>query len=264
MKLSIVTVTYNAEASIEKTIKSVLNQQIPVYEYIIIDGKSTDKTNDIVEVYRAKFEERNIKFLHISEKDKGISDAFNKGIERASGDVVGLINSDDELLYNTNKILVDNYDDSTDVFYGNCEWIDEKNGIKYERKAQKDLSNIRYEMVMIHPSTFIKKSAYSYYGNYDITYRYCMDEELLTRFYENGAAFKYIDEKLTKFRAGGVSDITIKKTLKEGIQLALCSEKPRFAKTYIIYFYKYMKYNVSKLLKKVKIYKLVKKDVKKI
>ena len=264
MKLSIITITYNAEKVIENTLLSVLNQTVPVYEYIIVDGKSEDKTNEIVESYRHLFEAKKILFRHISEKDKGISDAFNKGIKIAEGDLIGLINADDELLPDANEILQNNYDEESGVFYGNCLWVDGINGIKYERRASYDISNIRYEMVMIHPSTFIKKSIYEEFGGYDISYKYCMDEELLTRLYENNVDFKYLNKQLTVFRAGGVSDTGIRKTLKEGLRLATNVDHPKIIKSYCMYIKKLVRYEISKFLKKNNLYLLVKKDIKRI
>lgn len=261
MRLSIVTITFNAEKSISRTMDSVLLQTVPVYEYILIDGASTDKTNEIIESYRDKFENKKIQFIHISEKDEGISDAFNKGISIATGDLIGIINSDDELMLETVNILKENYSTKIDVFYGNCLWIDNENDIQYERKAKQDISNIRYEMVMIHPSTFVKKDAYEHYGKFNTDYKYCMDEELLTRFYEAGASFKYINVKLTKFKAGGISDSYIKKTLEEGLKLALDMNKPFYCRAYGSYAYKYVRYYISKFMKKNHIFKVIKKDV---
>ena len=143
MRLSIVTITYNVESSIARTMESVLNQTVPIYEYILIDGLSTDKTNSIIDSYRKCFENRGIKFTHISEKDEGISDAFNKGIQIASGDFIGLINSDDELMLNANELLQKNYDSNVDVLYGNCLWVYVANGIQYERKAKENIKEIK-------------------------------------------------------------------------------------------------------------------------
>ena len=119
-------------------------------------------------------------------------------------------------------------------------------------------------MVLIHPSTFVRGSAYKRYGTFKIQYRHCMDEELLTRFYENGAKFKYINEKLTVFRAGGISDKGIRKTLKEGLMLALDTQKPNYKKAYFSYVYKYMRYSISSFIKRCHFYKYIKKDVKNI
>lgn len=264
MKLSIVTITYNVENSIARTMESVLNQEIPVYEYILVDGLSTDRTNDVIELYHERFEDKGIVFRHISERDRGISDAFNKGIMLATGDVIGLINSDDELMPYTNRVLQENYQENIDVLYGNCLWVDEVNHISYERRASIKLVKIRYEMVLIHPSTFVKKKSYEKYGLFDTSYLHCMDEELLTRFYESGARFKYINEQLTKFKAGGISDKGITTTLREGLRLALDCERPNRVRAYGSYFYRYIRYLISSKIKRMGLFRIVKRDIKKI
>lgn len=264
MKLSIITITHNVENSITRTMNSILNQTFPVYEYILIDGLSEDNTNLLIESYREGFEKKGIRFVHISERDKGISDAFNKGILTATGDLIGLINADDELLPETNKILQVQYQESIDVLYGNCLWMDEINNIKYERKASEKLEYIRYEMLMIHPSTFVRKMSYEKYGMFDTAYKYCMDEELLTRFYEGGAKFKYIDRKLTIFRAGGISDKDIITTLNEGLRLALDCKKSNKIKAYSSYCYKYLRYKASALAKRMGLFSIIKRNISKV
>lgn len=165
MKLSIVTVCYNAEQCIDRTIKSVLNQTCPVYEYIIIDGGSKDKTYNRVCSYEKSFAEKGILFKHISERDKGISDAFNKGIKMASGTLIGLINADDELLPETSEILKNECKKiDVDIYYGNCYWVDSERNLEYVSKPKHDLSKLLYNMVLIHPSTFVKKKAYEECG----------------------------------------------------------------------------------------------------
>ena len=106
MKLSVVTISFNAEECIARTIQSVLAQTVPVYEYIMSDGASKDRTYEIICSYDAEFERRGIRFLHSSEPDKGISDAFNKGVSRATGDLVAIINADDELMPQARMSLV--------------------------------------------------------------------------------------------------------------------------------------------------------------
>ena len=222
MKLSIVTVCYNAEQCIDRTIKSVLNQTCPVYEYIIIDGGSKDKTYNRVCSYEKSFAEKGILFKHISERDKGISDAFNKGIKMASGTLIGLINADDELLPETSEILKNECKKiDADIYYGNCYWVDSERNLEYVSKPKHDLSKLLYNMVLIHPSTFVKKKAYEECGLFDVTYKYCMDKELLYRMYKAGKKFDYIDRCLTKFKAGGVSDTHSKAVFKEGSRMAL-------------------------------------------
>lgn len=259
MKLSMITVCFNAELVIEKTILSVLKQSKKVYEYIIIDGDSKDKTMSIVNSYKGIFEEKGIRYIIISEPDKGISDAFNKGIIRASGDIIGLINADDELLVNTNLILDKEYNEKVDVYYGNCIWDEKENSLRYiskpkEKNPQK-LSKLLYEMVMIHPATYISKKAYDKYGLYDITFKYCMDEELLYRMVHGKAIFKYIDAEFSVFRAGGVSDVNSKKVFAEVSRIPRQYNEPEL-KIYMIEHKKIIRDFLARKAKKIGLYKL--------
>lgn len=264
MKLSMVTVCFNAEKSIEKTIKSVLNQTLPVYEYIIIDGASNDKTIAIVEAYRRQFELKEIRFIVVSEKDKGISDAFNKGIKIATGDLVGLINADDKMLPDTCQMLEDAFTNDIDIYYGNSVWDEESNQLRFISKPKEKnpvhLSRLMYEMVMIHPATFITKKAYEKVGYYDITFRYCMDEELLYRMYRNGVKFKYIDKELTIFMAGGVSDSNPKKVFGEVSRIPLMYGEP-LIKVKLIEKKKIVRDLMARKVKKIGLYKILKKQV---
>ena len=114
MKISIITITYNSEKTLEDTIQSVARQNYPDLEYIIVDGGSKDATLDTVKKYS------NVVTKWISEPDKGISDAFNKGIKIASGELIGIINSDDMLTDNSLNIIAKNIKPETDVIYGNA------------------------------------------------------------------------------------------------------------------------------------------------
>lgn len=259
MKLSIVTITFNAEDSIERTIKSVLAQTVPVYEYLFIDGGSKDQTNVIIDSYKSAIEARGIRFFHLSEKDRGISDAFNKGIERATGDFIGIINADDELLPNANEILqsfVASHD--CDIVYGNCLWVDETNNLSYVRKSRTDLDRLYYDLVLIHPSTFVRKASYERQGVFNIEYKLCMDKELLLRMYVGGERFAYVDQELTIMRAGGASDQDVVKTVKEGIKLSNMYHKPKLY-TYPNAARKIIKHKLSVFLKKSGLYSGVKK-----
>lgn len=264
MKLSVVTISFNAEECIARTIQSVLAQTVPVYEYIMIDGASKDRTYEIICSYDAEFERRGIRFLHISEPDKGISDAFNKGVSRATGDLVAIINADDELMPQANEILEKACaEKQADVYYGNSIWVDPEHSREYVKKpVSHDLSRLLFSMVIIHPSTFVRKSVYDKYGLFDITYRYCMDKELLYRFYKNGVTFTYVDQELTKVKAGGVSDRLTNAVFAEGNRMARdngASERQIF----IVTMKKKFKNVVTKNLKKTSLYLPVKKLLKK-
>ena len=259
MKLSIITICFNAEKVIEKTILSVLNQSSPVYEYILIDGASTDKSYEIIKSYEKAFVDKGIRYIHISEKDKGISDAFNKGIERASGDLVGIINADDELLPDTCAKLTDfAKKNPADIYYGDCIWVDEKNKREYVSKPKHDLERLLYYMILIHPSTFVKLDTYRRCGVFNVTYRYCMDKELLYRFYKENKKFVYIEESLTKFKAGGVSDTHAKAVFKEGSRMALENGEPKL-KVKLIEYKKLIRDSLVRILKKTPIYSMLKK-----
>lgn len=267
MRLSIVTVSFNVEQCIEKTILSVYNQTLPVYEYIIIDGGSTDSTVDIIKTYEAKFVKKGILFQYISEKDRGISDAFDKGILRATGDLVGLLNADDELLPNTCSILSKEYSKvSADIYYGNCIWEENENHLVFVSKpkvtSSDKLYKLLYNMVLIHPSTFITRKAYNEFGTYDISYKYCMDQELLFRMYKNKARFRYIDKEFTRFKAGGVSDSFPKKVFAEASRIAIDNGEP-LVKVKIIEYLKLLRDFSARKAKKIGIYKWIKKKPEK-
>lgn len=215
-KISIVTVCYNAEKVIRKTIESVLNQTCPVYEYIIIDGGSDDGTYGIVKSYIKTFSEKGIRFLHLSEKDRGISDAFNKGIKLTSGEWIGLINADDELVLDACHMLQNAIcSNDSDIVYGNCIWVDTKLNRQYISKPKGDLSNLLYTMNLIHPSVFVKKEVYEKIRGFNVDYKYCMDMDFLYRAYAVGMKFFYLNKELTYFKSGGVSDNNLLKVVRE-------------------------------------------------
>lgn len=207
MKLSIVTISYNSAATITKTIQSVRKQkeEYKDIEYIIVDGASTDGTIDIIKANQDVID------TWISEKDKGISDAFNKGIRIANGELICLLNSDDELLPNAVLNVVNNVDDNVDVIHGNILARDEKGFCKV-KKPNCDYSLLLTKgMYLNHPGMFIKKSAYEKWGVYKVEFRCAMDRELLARFVAGGAVLKYIDNELALFQSGGESTRNFKK-----------------------------------------------------
>lgn len=219
MKASIITVCRNAESTIEQTIKSVIAQTGVEVEYIVIDGGSTDGTNRIIEKYR-----NNIA-VYVSEKDKGISDAFNKGIRSASGDLIGIINADDILLQGALKQVVSEMDDKTDVFLGHTGVFDEieiipEIHINQENKKIK-LDKLKTEMVIPHPATFIRRSAYEKFGLYDVNYKNSMDRDLLLRMYVKGAQFQESLYVLTLFRSGGITTKNFKRSIEESYEISL-------------------------------------------
>lgn len=208
-KISIITITYNSEKTLEQTIQSVVGQDYNNIEYLIIDGGSTDKTLDIVERYRDK-----ISFV-ISEPDKGISDAFNKGIFYATGEIIGIINSDDIYLPGALKAIADSYSPEIDVYRGNTVIWNEATKTKISVKPTMSFPLNKRIKYVCHPSTFVAKKAYEKWGGFQEKFRYQMDADLLYRFYCNHAKFKYVGQDLAVFKLGGATSDKWQKKLKE-------------------------------------------------
>ena len=182
MKISVITVSLNSEKTIEKTINSVLSQNYTDLEYIIIDGKSTDKTLEVIEKYKSKIN------IIVSEKDKGIFDAINKGIQRCSGDIVSIIHSDD-FFYNDKVLDVVNKNfkenDDLECLIGTT-LIKRKNSNFTVRKY----NSLFFKKWMIylgftppHPSTFIKKKVYDKIGFYKTNYEIASDFDFFLRMF---------------------------------------------------------------------------------
>ena len=198
MKISIITVCLNSEKTIEQTIQSVINQENCDYEYIIIDGKSTDRTLDIIGKYRDEIS------VIISEPDSGIYDAMDKGISLATGDIIGIINSDD--WYEPGAfVLVEKCfrDTDAEVVYGKMNVVN-ANG-EMEVLTPSDLEKIRYQMETPHPTVFIKKEIYKKYGAFQLKYKIAADYEFMLRLYIKGVRFRYVEHILANFRLGGIS-----------------------------------------------------------
>lgn len=204
MKISVITVCFNSEKTIERTIKSVINQDYDNFEYIIIDGKSTDRTLEICNNYKSK-----ISHL-VSEKDEGIYDAMNKGISLASGDIIAIINSDDYFI--DNKIfskIATLFNDDIQILFGNVLIFSEKTKKikrKYKAKIYKPCLSI-FGIQPPHPASFIRKDAYSKFGKYDSNYKIAADFDLLTRLtVKNNVKYKIINTDLVMMSDGGVSN----------------------------------------------------------
>jgi glycosyltransferase involved in cell wall biosynthesis len=204
-KISIITITYNSEATLEDTILSVTAQDYPALEYVIIDGGSTDGTLDIIRKYQNRIQ------VVVSEPDHGISDAFNKGITRATGEIVGIINSDDILLPGALQRVADMYDSQVDVYSGLILFWDMKTNDTFPSYPDVTFDTLKLQYNVAHPARFIRKDAYERYGLYREDLRYMMDIELLCRFYKQGANFLLIDSPLAKFRIGGTTNDSIYK-----------------------------------------------------
>ncbi|MBS1599294.1 MAG: glycosyltransferase [Bacteroidetes bacterium] len=194
--VSIITIVYNGEKYIEGTIQSVLNQTYPNIEYIVIDGGSTDNTIDIIDKYHNQ-----IAFF-LSEKDNGISDAFNKGIRNANGEIIGIINADDWYESDAVATVVEQIDDY-DISYGDLRLL--KNG-KTDFVLKGDHNYLKREMTINHPTVFVKKKCYDRLGLFDEQYKCAMDYDLVLRFLVNNCRFKYISKVIANMRMEGFSN----------------------------------------------------------
>ena len=208
-KISIITVCYNSEAHIEEAIQSVVNQPYGNKEYIIIDGGSKDHTMDIVNKYRDK-----IAYV-VSEPDKGISDAFNKGIKVATGDVICICNSDDVIAEDVFTKFAEYYDGETDVYRLDAALKDFKTGEIIMSSPTVYLPVLPFTSIINHMGCYISKKAYIKYGLYDADFKYCMDLELLRRYTHLGASFKYVPVNCGYFRRGGASSSDERKMRNE-------------------------------------------------
>lgn len=214
MKVSIITVSFNSEKTIEQTIQSVTGQTYGDVEYIIIDGGSTDATMDIVTKYQDK-----IAYM-VSEPDKGIYNAMNKGIKMASGDIVGIINSDDWYDKEAVEKAVCYFKDNTaDVLYGDCIYVYEDG--RTLRNLKYPLEALWYLMVTPHPTVFVRKEIYQKYGVFDENYRMAADYELMLRLYSSGVEFGYLEYDMAYFRSGGASTKQTALCLQETKDIAL-------------------------------------------
>ena len=223
-KISIVTISYNAENEIEETIKSVLQQHYRPLEYLLIDGASKDRTPVIIKNSIKKMQHVGIEVKYVSEPDNGISDAFNKGIHLSTGDIVGLINAGDGLCADALEKVGKAFEElDADIIYGNTVCIDKKNKISYLRQIPKgiDVKRIKYDgLIFTHQSAFVRKEVYEKYGLYDTSFKHVMDSDLFAKFAENDVKFCYINETLVSMLAGGISSKPTLKLVRENIRVA--------------------------------------------
>lgn len=212
MRFSIITIAFNSEKTIERTIKSVLAQTFKDYEYIIVDGASKDGTLDIVRKYELLFEGR-LKWK--SEPDKGIYNAMNKGIERACGDVVGIVNSDDwlepEALDRVNACLKTHQYNENAIYCGGILFHTLSGDIrKLDVSIEKFKRASRYYVVagVRHPATFVPKSVYKTIGYFDERIKIAADSDFLLRCLFNDVEVVKIDGYLSNMSDGGFSNRT--------------------------------------------------------
>ena len=205
MKLTIITVVFNGAKTIKHTIESVLNQTYENVEYILIDGNSSDNTMDMVNEYKDTID------TIISEPDKGLWDAINKGIGLATGDIIGLLHADD--FYTDEKVLqrvVSKLEESkTDTLFADLLYIKDDNldlVLRYFSAKNFTPKKLTYGLMPPHPTFFVKKSVYEQYGTYRTDLKIASDYEMFVRLlYKNNVSYSYIHFPIVKMRVGGLS-----------------------------------------------------------
>jgi glycosyltransferase involved in cell wall biosynthesis len=203
LKISIITVCYNSSKTIEKTFQSIQSQSFQNIEYIVVDGGSSDDTLKIIENYKTNISE------YISEPDKGLYDAMNKGISKATGEIIGILNSDDVftdvfVLENIAKFHLEN---DIDASVGNIIQFNEA-GKAVRKYSSKNWTpeNLKIGFMPPHPSIFFKRELFEKYGNYHLDYISGADYELIVRFFiKHQISWKYYDITTTAMLRGGIS-----------------------------------------------------------
>jgi glycosyltransferase involved in cell wall biosynthesis len=217
MLFSIITVVLNNSNYIEQTIKNIIEQKYNNIEYIIIDGGSTDGTFQIIKSLELTIKNEKQNFIFISEPDKGIYDAMNKGIKIAKGEIIGMLNSGDqfynkEVLELINKTFQNN---DIDCCFGNLVYFDKTNKIirKWNSKPFQ-CGLFAKSWTPAHPTFYCKRELFYYYGFYKTDYKIAADVELMLRFLEvHKVRSLFLDEYFVKMRSGGVSNKGLNSTI---------------------------------------------------
>ena len=248
MKISIITIVYNNASYIESCIQSVLSQTYENIEHIIIDGGSTDGTQAIIKPYIPQLG------YFLSEKDKGLYNALNKGIKAATGDVIGILHSDD-LFYETTtveKIANAFRTSETDLLYANGMYVERENIKKVKRiypsKPFKQ-KYLNFGWIPLHTTIYVKKEVFATYGLYDESYHIASDYEISLRWFQEANIKKYfLKDWLVKMRLGGKST-TLKLQKKKSLEDLDIIKKKQLLGVFTLFF---------KILRKVKQYLITK------
>lgn len=210
VKISIITVLLNGEAFLKECIESVINQNYKYIEYIVIDGGSIDRSLSIIEKYRAHID------YFISEKDEGLYDAINKGIQVSNGDIVGILNADD-VLVNSNVIekIATAFQQNADIeaVYGDLNYV---HPVKLEvirkwKSMQASYENVKSGWMPAHPTLYLKKNLFEKYGNYALDMGTSADYDLVLRFFHKyRIKARYLPFLMVNMRIGGISNQSIK------------------------------------------------------
>lgn len=218
MKISIITITYNSEDTLRDTIDSVLSQSYSNIEYVIIDGNSKDKTMEIIRSYGNKIHKV------ISEPDKGLYDALNKGLRIASGDVVGFLHSDDVFASNNViKTITEVFESyNVDSMYGDLIYVnktDMNNIVRLWRAGKFKIKKMLFGWMPPHPTFYVKREIYEKYGGFNLSYKIAADyENMLRLLVRNRISTFYLPMFIVKMRLGGESNRSFLNIIKKSTE----------------------------------------------
>ena len=240
MKISLITVTFNSGGTLRDTIQSVLSQTYYDIEYIIVDGHSQDNTVDIIKEYEPLFDGR---LKWISEKDQGLYDAMNKGFQMATGDMVGIINSDDLLAEATAiEKVIDCFEGHKDIdcVYADLYYVSQYDTSKIVRHwitgKQRSFSKGWHPA---HPTFYVKREIYSKYGLFDLDFKFAADFELMLRLVEKEhIRLFYLPEPLVRMRLGGTTSKNLTNIRKGNIECLNAFRKNGISVSVLYPFYR--------------------------
>jgi glycosyltransferase involved in cell wall biosynthesis len=218
LKISIITVCYNSEKHIKTAIESVINQTYKNIEYIVVDGASKDSTVDIIKSYGDKI----TKF--VSERDKGIYDAMNKGFQMATGDYLAVINSDDFYMSNNaiESVVNELNKKQTDSLFADLIYVEENNTdkqVRYWKSNEFVKGSFKKGWHPAHPTFFVKNEIYKKYGYFDLSFKLAADFELMLRFLEKHQISScYLPKPIIKMRLGGATNKNFKNIYNQNIE----------------------------------------------
>jgi glycosyltransferase len=206
MKISIITATYNSLKHLPASLQSISSQSYPNIEWIVVDGNSTDGTKEFIEANSSKITN------WVSEADKGIYDALNKGIGMASGDIIGFLHSDD---FFSSPIILEEIANQfknidTDAVYGDLEYVsstDSSKIVRYWKSKAFHPKLLKQGWMPAHPSLFLKKEVYTKHGLFDLNFKIAADYDFMLRILKDESlAFSYLPQVITNMRVGGASN----------------------------------------------------------
>ena len=218
MKVSIITSTFNSERSLQKTIDSVISQDYKNIEHIVVDGGSTDNTLNIISANQATISN------YISENDKGIYDALNKGIKLSTGDIIGFLNSDDVLADKNvvSQIVQTFVTEKSDVVYGDLLYVSNSDGgksIRFWKSNKFNIKQLKFGWMPPHPTVYCRRKVYEQYGGYDETYKISGDYDYILRIFKEVDVIKsYLPITMVKMEVGGVSNNSVSNIFQKSVE----------------------------------------------